>query len=499
MKSSTKLSLIAAAVASALGSAAYALPPTSTVDATVFGAGGSAQTNAAFFAATKFLDPTTIDSYTDAAACGDSGSYRVLFGRSTKAIGTIASGKNILYFYKFNGGSFPNGIQPQIGTGATLPYPAVTGTTTVLSSATACTGAYPLPTFKFPSSIETSQTIPDWGISDAEVTLFNNTNNLNGVAALTTSQLNAISQTGVYDNLYGVAVTNNLFAHKTNFSKPEVAGILAGTITDWSQLFDDTGTPLTAGPVILLDRGSGSGSKAAGSQYFLGNPGVGTSALLPQSISNAASNATSPVGTGVNLGYTSTVLVPGSTRYQDVREASSGAIVSDLQLAQADGLRAVAILGLEFPPAGNQVAGANVYSFAKIGNVGPDTGTTGDNINGPHGGTSATKYTNVVTGAYDFFFQNSFNLRTANISGNHAAFAAEVLSDLQLSAISGANASKAFPLGVPGLLLDPVTVGGQPAGSTLGSRLGISTAPLQQVQDGVATGGAAITFGSDPL
>jgi hypothetical protein len=152
---------------------------------------------------------------------------------------------------------------------------------------------------------------------------------------------------------------------------------------------------------------------------------------------------------------------------------------------------------MEFPPAGNQVAGANVYSFAKINGVGVDTGTTGDNINGPHGGGSATKYTNAVLGTYDFFFQNSFNFRT-NLSGNNKSFKDEVLADLSKSSVAGANAGLAFPSAVPGVLLDPVTVGSQDAGVVMGSRFAQSTAPLQQAFDAQSTGGA-ITFGSDPL
>jgi hypothetical protein len=133
----------------------------------------------------------------------------------------------------------------------------------------------------------------------------------------------------------------------------------------------------------------------------------------------------------------------------------------------------------------------------KINGVGVDTGTTGDNINGGHGGGSATKYTNAVLGTYDFFYQNSFNFRT-NLTGDHLAFKNEVLADLQSSAIAGSNAGLAFPSAVPGLLLDPVAVGAQVAGVVLGSRFGQSTAPLQEAFDAVSTGGT-VTFGSDPL
>jgi hypothetical protein len=489
MKSSLKTSLVAAAVASALGSSAYALGPTNTVDFVVYAAGGSAQTNAAFWAATQFMNQ--IDSYTDQASGAESPSYRVLFGKTTKQIGTIAAGKNVLYFYKFNGGSFPNGVQPQVGAGSTVVYPTLAS----VAAATAATGAFPAPTFKFTAALTNNQ-IPDWGISDEEVPLFNTQDNLNGIPQLTQTQVNSIAQTGIYNNLFGIAVTNNVYATKTNFTKAEIAGILSGTISNWNQLFNDAGAQMPAGGIALLDRGSGSGSKAAGSAYFLSSPGI--AAVHPNSVTNTA-GAGGAVGTGINAGYTGTVLAAG-TQYQDVREASNSAIVADLKTAQAAGQRAIALLGLEFPPALAQVGGANVYSFVKINGVGVDTGTAGDNINGGHGGSSATKYTNAVLGTYDFFYQNSFNTRAGFLAGtsDKAKFAQEVLADLSKSTIAGANAGLAFPSAVPGVLLDPVTVGSQDPGVVLGSRFGNSSAPLQPAFDAANLGGP-INFGSDPL
>jgi hypothetical protein len=48
MKNSDKTSLVAATVVSALGSAAYALPPNTIVDAVFYAGGSSAQANAVF-------------------------------------------------------------------------------------------------------------------------------------------------------------------------------------------------------------------------------------------------------------------------------------------------------------------------------------------------------------------------------------------------------------------------------------------------------------------
>lgn len=489
MNSSVKNTFIAAAVASVLGTgAAYALPPSATINYTFYAGGGSAQTNAVFWAVTQLLTAGTIDSYTDASGGGNSSNYRIISGTTSAAIGTgsaaIPSGSNILFYYRESGGSFPNGVFPQVGSGATLAYPAIPTT----SNTTTTGNSYPNPTYILPASY-TNTAIPDWGVSDLEVPMFNFTDNLNGTAPLTPSQVAAIAQDGIYDNLFGVAVTDTVYSAKTNFTKQEMVGILTGQFSDWSQLNGDNGSPLAAGPIALLDRGSGSGTKAAGNQYFLAYPGaVATGgAVTPGSVNSSTVN-----------NYTGTSLVLPITAYQDVKESSSGSITGDLNAANVAGARAIAILGLEYPPALNQPSsgtgkGVSQYSFVKIDGVGPDAGTGADNING----ATSTSYTNVVTGAYDFFYQNSFNTRSGFLTANsvNAAWANALKTLFQAKDISGANASKAFPNAVPGLLLDPKIIGSQIAGVVTGTRYKKSTAPLQPVFDATTT----IKFGVDPL
>src|SRR6202000_120495 len=91
---------------------------------------------------------------------------------------------------------------------------------------------------------------------------------------------------GIYDLIFGIAVTPALYAQKTNFSYAEVAAILSATVTNWNQLYGDNGQALTAGDVILLDRNVGSGHKASSSTEFLGYPQLGAAATLPTSVVN---------------------------------------------------------------------------------------------------------------------------------------------------------------------------------------------------------------------
>src|SRR5208283_1019678 len=172
---------------------------------------------------------------------------------------------------------------------------------------------------------------------------------------------------GIYDNLFGVAVTDQLYTAgagspnaghpKTNFTRAEVEGILAGTISDWAQVFADDGTPEAAGGIVFLDRTEGSGTKASGNQYFLGYPGSGASAKLPTSVTGHYCFAT-VIGDGSQTilacepGKTNATLVEKSI---DVAEASTNTEIADLQNANGSKIRAIAILGLENPPAKNLV------------------------------------------------------------------------------------------------------------------------------------------------
>jgi hypothetical protein len=493
MNSFGRNSLIACAVATALGtSAAQALPPSTTPDFTFYAAGGSAQANAFYVAFSDNV--TSLDSYTNTTNGTDSGQYRVLFGTTTNAITangfTIPAGKNVLYMYKFNGGSFANGIAPQVGGGSALPYPTVASiaAATLITGAVAGTG---VPTYAYAANTGNSQ-VPDWGVADLEVGMFQGYNNPTGNAGGTAVNTNGGAaptvgaSVGIYDNLFGIAVTHNMFTAthpKTNFSRAEMEGILQGIVSDWSQLFADDGTQMAAGGIILLDRGEGSGSKASGNQYFLGYPGA-AGAKLPESASFA---------------YTGTALAAtGTETPQDIAEASSSTLVADLKLANSTSRRAVAVLGLEFPPALNQlVSGTNSYDFAKINGTAVDAQTGTDNINGNVG----TSYINVVKGNYDYYYQNSFNTRAGFLAGANAnaAFASQIKTTMSSAGFVGADTGGGFPGGVPGTLLDAdlfTTLTATSKGTTLNTRNKVSTAPLQPKLSAIATG---IPVSNDPL
>lgn len=458
--------LIAAAIAAFTAPAAFALAPSAgTPDAVIYAGGGSAQAKAVIYAIDSIL--SNVDIYSQDGCNGKSDSkYDIFYGNLKTAAGSLAAGAKVLVYYKFNGGSFPNGVVPQQNA-SVLPYP------TSLSSSTACSGqTYPLPTFSIPAS-PTSNFVPDWGLSDEEPKLLNASVN-SGSSKL--ASLSNISATGMFVNIVGVAVSNSVYQSgttngscaKTNFTKAEVNAILTGGITDWSQLQGDSGCTPAAGAITLLDRTAGSGTKAAGNIYFLnnGNPAPPANS----STSNVSTNATCSASNA-----------PSGIQTQIINEGSSGSVVSDLN---TNGCREVAILGGEFPPSLNSPGN---YSFASIDGIDPG-------LNGLHPVTLT--YANVINGKYDFVFTTSFNNRTASVTsstsstpqhwvGDGTAFSTlitRVKTALQSNALPGGT-GLGNTLSPSGLLLDPNIAPAFSACVVRGTRFGDSTAPYQLFYD----------------
>jgi hypothetical protein len=512
MNTLLKTSYLACSIAVALGTnAAHAVVPTTTPGLVVYSGGGSAEPQPIETGFCRLFN--NVDLYSDAQK-SPSGSYMILYGTAINAIGSIPAGTNVLYFYKFNGGSYPNGGIPQAGsqsaagTAQQLNYPttaSVLNTASLLTAGTqgtVCTTAQKgLPTFGYTPTLGNNQ-IPDFGITDVEVTLFSGFNN-----PTTLPLVSVGSPSVVYDLVEGVAVTNSLFTgtgpsgtalsginKKTNFTRAEVAGILSGNITDWHDIYADNGSPVApAGTgIILIDRNVGSGTKAGGTSYFLGFPGLGGNALEPNSVSNLATTGNGAGGVN-GAGYGPALALTQTS--QDVLDTSSATVVKDLTSANNASLLALAILSVDNPPALNQSTGGNPYDFVKINGVAMDGNTSADNINGSTG----SSYINVINGSYDFFYQVNFNERSGFSTGapaNNAAFAAGLKAAMQSPSLAGVNAGVQFPLATNGIVIDGDTASSLATGVTVTSRIGASPSNPKVV---LKVAGSVITPGNDPL
>jgi hypothetical protein len=291
----------------------------------------------------------------------------------------------------------------------------------------------------------------------------------------------------LYDLVEGVAVTANLFAQKTNWTKAEVAGILDGYYTNWNQIYGDNNAPLPAGGIVLIDRNTGSGTKAAGNQYFLGYPGLGSVELIPESVSFAS--------------FTQTNL-PTSETLSDVIATSSTAQATDLSTLNNNNIRAISVLSMDTAPALNQTTpGTNTYDFVKINGTAVDLANGTDDING----SNKTDYINAIKGDYEFFYQPNFNYRNTWFSGTtgNTGIGKALLAQFQSASFSGAASGLVFPSAAPGTLTDADKAASLTAGVTITSRNGNSTRPLIPVfptQSGSAsTLPATIPTVGDPL
>jgi len=495
--------LIAGAVATVLSSAATlaagpAVAPTAAN--TYYFAGGSAEPQAVAVATCNLMN--NVDSYSTAVLGKVGANYLLLYGNLKNAIaGVGGAGAAVAVMYKFNGGSLPNGGVPQTAAGEQLPYPTIATAFQVPAGGgpgNYCNAGVGTTTVNDPVAYAlTNNEQPAFGLTDLEASAFIGINN--PIAPLPLPVVGA--HQGIYDLVFGFAVSPQVWAQKQNFTYPEVAGILAGAITNWNQLYGDqapfVNTPLPAGNIVLLDRNVGSGHKASSSAEFLGYPQLGSVALTPNSVSGTgyvggAGGGAPPVACGA--------------AFQDIQEGSAGATVSDFNKLNntvanggCGGMRAVAILSMDNPPgipANQDVAGTNDYYFVSLDGVFADAHVPGDDENGAVG----TSYDNVIKGDYHWFYQANFNTQNPGFltggtpQGNLASAYLTQLKSFSLPGCSGSPGLQ-FPGNVPGIVNDLDNAAALGTCVTVSTRNGLSDQPLFPYNSVPGN----ITLGTDPL
>lgn len=431
----TTLKTLTAAVGLAIAGQAAALGPDVAPDVVIYGGGGAEQNN--FFEAFASSLLNNIDSYTDSPTGAASANFRYIFGNLKVAAGIVPANAKVLIKYRSQNGVFFNGVDP-LARGKNLNYFSIAGavkvgTRYVINTATAAQ--------EFQA--------PDFGLANSEVPLYTGPNLAVGEVALTVNELSNINRVPIYNIANGIAVSGNLFAQKPNFTRAEIAAILAGSLQDWSQLNDAAGNPLPEGPIILIDRNPGSGAKAGVNQYFLNNPGGKASGGAVEPI-----NKSGDLGDPVNYAEYTVKTLP-----------SAGVVGPELNLVQSKGQRGIGIIGR-----GNTPAGTDTWRFVSIDGV-------------SIGATTFDK-TNVISGSWDFFYTASIQTRNKVVNGkrfNQAGTAHGAL----LNALIAKAKDPAVTTTQPGIVLDPTIVspgdfgGAFDAFITRGTRFGNSTAPLQ--------------------
>lgn len=449
MKHILRKSLGGAAIATALAGQAYALTPADLpADVTVFGGGGAEQADTVTTIYRSLLND--VHEYTELATGLPGASHRYLFGRLKNAAGVVPAGAKVLIHYRSQGGVFGNGIGP-VARGANLRYFSIAGATLVPA-----TGRYALNT----AAANAVDTAPDFGFANNELALYVPPNlpvTTPPTVPLSGLEIANLNQNPIYSTTSGIAVSKALYdgvdgdgtgpapftfasntaRKKTNFTRTEIASILSGSARNWSQINDDAGNPLPAGPIIVVDRNFGSGAKAVANQYFLNNPGGAAfgAALNPANLTGNQG----PVGT-----Y-------GTWTVETLNSAVLvGPKLSDLQ--NLFGRRAIGILGRGSTPGATEN-----YRFVAIDGV-----TVGP-----------TNYVraNALNGTYDYWYTGSFLSRNKSVNGARFNQPGTQHGDLT-AAVLGAALDPAVVLTEEGNLLDPAVFNpANPANAALLDRI----------------------------
>lgn len=421
-----KLKAIVAACAMAFAGQAFALAPTTTPDVTLFISGSSAvQTMIGQVSKTLFVNGSTAANRTDVFWDTTAGkNYRGYFGVGAATLPASLAGKKILILETALGGSI-QGVNP-VATSSTVgaldksSCPATASATVDASTGIAiyvCPGVQNI--------------VPDAGISDVEPADLEAAINLGTATALSTAQLNALHKVGVLGVVMGVPVTSNAPASLTSLSKSQVAGLMGGTISDWSMI-DATATGKS---IIVCRRVAGSGTQAAINASIFGNPCI-ASPLFPSTYTGTTTTLASatPVAAG-------NIVV--------VENSSSGNVKTCLQYAK-DGTPAGQAINVTN---GNLVVAGTANSVVLpagnygIGVLGLDGGTTVHYNFAAINGAAATM-ANASTGAYDIIVESTFNDR-GDLTGAKADLFAAFSTSAGDPAVLGVGGAAGAP--IPGV------------------------------------------------
>jgi hypothetical protein len=346
---------------------------------------------------TMFVNGTTAadrtDVFYDGTTAAASGSNRRgYFGVGASTLASTLAGKKLLILEAANGGSI-NGVVP---VARSTPFASLDMTTCVMPTTAKVDAATGISVY---SCTGTVNRVPDAGISDLNPGTINSAINLPaGTATLTATELASLNAKATLAVLMGVPVTANVPASLQNLSKGQIAGLMGGTIVDWSQI-EPTATGKS---VVICRRVAGSGTQSVINATIFGNPCT-SAPLLPLTYSGT----TAPLASSTPVAAGNVVVIENSSS-GTVKTCLSGARNGTLVNAvgsQAINVKTGALVGLG--AADSVVLPAGGYG---IGVLGTDQGTGTDYIYASVNGVAPT-VANAVTGAYDIVGEATFNDR----------------------------------------------------------------------------------------
>jgi len=422
-----KLKALVATCALAFAGQAAALTPTTAPEVQLYISGSSAlQMMLGQVATGMFVNGTTAANRTDVfydgtAAAASGKNYRAYFGLGKSTLASTLAGKKILIIDTALGGSFMgvNPVAAKTALATLLPSSCVMPTTAMTDAATgisvySCSG--------------TQSIVPDAGVSDLDPKTIAAPIN-GGSGAVPVGLVNIKPTLAV---VMGVPVTSNVPASLTSLSKGQVAGLMGGTIGDWSMI-DATATGKS---VVVCRRVAGSGTQSVINAQIFGNP-CSISPLVPSD----------RTGTTATLG-SSTPVAAGSVVV--IENSSSGAVKTCLQnvvtgtMVNAVGKQAIDVTNgslVALGAANSVVLPAGGYG---IGVLGTDQGTTSYYNFASIDGVAPT-VANAATGAYDLIGEATFQDR-GDLTGAKADLFAEFSTRAGDPAILGTGGTAGAPI-----------------------------------------------------
>jgi hypothetical protein len=386
-----------------------------------------------------------VDSYLGSAASNlinvtsyvhdSSNNYRAWYGTTKAAIGTLASGSNLLIIKRSAGGS-AMGVIP-LARSAKIEVPSWADAT---ATADATAGQ-----FTVPVTLAANGLVPDIGVSDVEPKMFSGINSESGYVTLTAAEQATLTSKSWAQLAEGIAVTKAV-PDTSVLSNNFIREALDGHIQDWSSVDG------SADPIVICRRIEGSGTQAAYNSYFNSFPNTaaysGFSQVLPAVTANS-------LGFGAGDGSKATPIQIDPSGYMVFEGSGSGDVRKCLQAAQngvdvtlvgRDGLyytlqfsivgvpsKAIGVLSLDsytsVSTAASRAAAVPVNVDGK-GYATSNTDTNGDwnfrflNGNGTYdvknqvvtsatsSGTAPSR-TNILNSTYDFTVEPAMQYRTA--------------------------------------------------------------------------------------
>ena len=308
-----------------------------------------------------------------ASSKGGSGNFLANSCFTAVAIPNLPANTLVTIYYRTEGGSVVGALpvvsnkaikrlnlaDASCGVVGNVATCTVNGTTSVTGTTDAWTGAVTADTVQL-------------GVTDVEPAQLTNADfpsNYSSAAfgTATPAQLKQLTTVRLFDQVFGLLVNKQGQSFSTvSLTKESAANILLGNLSDWANVPDLLGNPISSAssPITRINREPGSGTRTATNIFFL-NYQCGSPASIPPVTGETLNFSTGEELTAANN-------TPGSIAYASIDQIlnpANGTKFPNLVLASLDGVSPT-----------NLAAATGQYGFWFEATLVPETGVTGGSL-----------------------------------------------------------------------------------------------------------------------